>query len=43
MSTLGRPKRSYRGAQREGTPVSALGRFEALIPQRAARRVLELQ
>jgi hypothetical protein len=39
MSPPGRPKGEFRSAQHEGTPVSALGRCEALMPQRAARRV----
>ena len=41
MSVPGRPKREYRRAEREGTPVSAHGRSEALILERAARRVLQ--
>jgi hypothetical protein len=40
MSAPGRPKREYRSAQHEGTPMSAPGRSQALIPQRAARRVV---
>jgi hypothetical protein len=31
----------YRKAQPEATPVSALGRSQALIPERAARRVVQ--
>jgi len=41
MSAPGRPKREFLSAQREGNPVSAHGRSEALIPQRAARRVVQ--
>ena len=37
----GRPKSEYRGAQHEGTPVSAHGRAEAFVPKRAARRVVQ--
>jgi len=40
MSTSGRPKGESLSAQREGSPVSAPGRPEALIPTRAARRVV---
>ncbi len=39
MSAPGRPKRESFEHQREGSPVSAHGRSEALIPKRAARRV----
>ena len=35
------PKGELRSAQHEGTPVSAHGRSKALIPQRAARRVVQ--
>jgi hypothetical protein len=38
MSPPGRPKGESLSAQREGSPVSAHGRSEALIPERAARR-----
>ncbi len=38
MSPPGRPKGEFRRAQPEGSPVSAPGRAEALIPQRVARR-----
>ena len=41
VSPPGRPKGEYRRAQPEGTPVSAQGRSKALIPQRAARRVVQ--
>ena len=51
MSLPGRPKGEYRSAQRVGCLMSlpgrpkgqyrcARGRFEALIPERAARRVV---
>ena len=40
VSPPGRPKGEYRSAQHEGTPVSAHGRSKALIPERAARRVV---
>jgi hypothetical protein len=40
MSPPGRPKGEYRRAKPEGTPMSAPGRARALIPQRAARRVV---
>jgi len=38
MNPTGRPKGESLSAQREGSPVTAHGRSEALIPQRAARR-----
>ena len=41
MSVPGRSQREHRRAEREGTPVSAHGRSNALIPGRAARGVLE--
>ena len=41
MSPPGRPKGEYRSAKHEGTPVSVPGRSQALIPQRAARRVVQ--
>ena len=41
MSPPGRPKGEYRRALPEGTPVSALGRSQALIPERTARRVVQ--
>ena len=41
MSAQGRPEREYRSAKREGSPVSAHGRSEALIPKRVARRKLQ--
>lgn len=41
MSPPGRPKGEFRSAQHEGTPVSAHGRSKALIPERAARRVVQ--
>jgi hypothetical protein len=41
MSPQGRPKGEYRRAQPEGTPVSAPGRSQALIPERAARREVQ--
>jgi hypothetical protein len=41
MSAPGRPKGEFLTAQPEGTPVSAPGRSQALIPERAARRVLQ--
>ncbi len=41
VSTPGRPKGEYRSAKHEGTPVSAPGRSQALIPERAARRVVQ--
>jgi hypothetical protein len=41
MSAPGRPKGEYRRAKPEGTPMSAPGRSEALIPERAARRVFQ--
>jgi len=41
MSAPGRPKRESFERQREGSPVSAPGRSEALIPQRAARRLVQ--
>jgi hypothetical protein len=40
MSAPGRPKRESLSAQREGSSVSAPGRSEALIPQRAVRRIV---
>ena len=40
MSSPGRPKGESLRAQREVSPVSAPGRPEALIPTRAARRVV---
>jgi len=40
MSAPGRPKGEYRRAQHEGTPMSAPGRPQALIPERAARRLV---
>jgi hypothetical protein len=40
MRTPGRPKGDSLREQREGSPVSAPGRPEALIPTRAARRVV---
>ena len=40
VSPPGRPKGECRSAQHEGAPVSAHGRSEALIPERAARRVV---
>jgi hypothetical protein len=41
MSPPGRPKGEYRRAQPEGTPVTAPGRSQALIPERAAQRVVK--
>jgi hypothetical protein len=41
MSPQGRPKGEYRKAQPEGTPMRAQGRFEALIPERKARRAVQ--
>ena len=41
MSAPGRPKGEYRSAQHEGTQVSAHGRSKALIPERAAWRVVQ--
>ena len=41
MSPPGRPKGESLSGQREGSPVSAPGRPEALIPQRVARRVVQ--
>jgi len=41
MSPPGRPKGESLSAQREGSPVSAHGRSEALILQRAARKVVQ--
>jgi len=41
VSPPGRPKGESLSAQREGSPVSAPGRPEALIPMRAARRVVQ--
>jgi hypothetical protein len=38
MSAPGRPKRESLSAQHEGSPVSAHGRPEALIPEREAQR-----
>jgi len=40
MSPTGRAKGEYRSAQHEGTPMSARGRSQALIPEWAARRLL---
>jgi hypothetical protein len=37
MSPHGRPKGSYRSAQHEGTPASAPGRSQALIPEHDVR------
>jgi hypothetical protein len=41
MSPPGRPKGEFPRRQAEGTPVSAPGRSQALIPERAARRVVQ--
>ena len=41
MNTRKGPKGEYRRAKREGKPVSAPDRFEALTSQRAARRVVQ--
>jgi len=41
MSAPGRPKRESLSAESEGSPMSAPGRPEALIPMRAARRVVQ--
>jgi len=41
MSAPSRPKREYRSAQHEGTPVRARGRSKALIPERTARRAVQ--
>jgi len=41
VSPPGRPKGEFRSAQHEGTPVIAPGRSQALVPERAARRVVE--
>jgi hypothetical protein len=41
MSPPGRPKGEFRSAQHEGTPVSAPGRFQVLMPEHAVRRVVE--
>ena len=41
MSPPGRPKGEFRSAQHEGIPGSAPGRFQARMPQRAARRLAE--
>ena len=41
MSAPGRPKGEYRRAQPEGFFSNAPGRSEALIPQRAVRRVIQ--
>ncbi len=38
MSAMGRPEREYRSAQREGTPVNAMGRPERLSAQCAGAR-----
>jgi len=39
MSAPGRPKGESFEHQREGNPVSANGRSEALVPQRQVRRI----
>ena len=41
VSAPGRPKGDFRSAQHEGIPVSAPGRSQALIPERAARRIVK--
>ena len=41
MNTRKGLKGEYRRAKREGKPVSAPGRFQALTSQRAARRVVQ--
>jgi hypothetical protein len=41
MSPPGRPKGESLTAKPEGTPVSAPGRSQALIPERLARRVVQ--
>ncbi len=41
MSPPGRPKGEFRSAQHEGTPVSAPGRSQALIPECEALRVVQ--
>ncbi len=38
MSAPGRPKGESLRPQAEGIPLSAPGRYQALIPERAARR-----
>ena len=40
MSLPGRPKGEFRSAEHGGCLMSAPGRSQALIPQRAARRVV---
>ena len=40
MSLPGRPKGEYRSAKHVGCLMSARGRSQALIPERAARRVV---
>ena len=41
MSLPGRPRGEYRRAQHEGTPVSAPGRSQALVPEHPVRRVVQ--
>ena len=41
MSAPGRPKGEYRRALPEGTPMSAPGRSQALIPECEARRAVQ--
>ncbi len=41
MSLPGRPKGEYRSAKHGGCLMSARGRSKALIPERAARRVVQ--
>ena len=40
MSPPGRPKGEYRRAQPEGATTCAPGRSQALVPERAVRRVV---
>ncbi len=41
MSPPGRPKGESLNAKHEGTPMSAPGRSQALIPKHAVRRVVQ--
>ena len=41
MSPPGRPKGEFCSAQHVGIPVSPTGRSQALIPERAARRIVK--
>jgi hypothetical protein len=40
MSAPGRPRREYRRALPEGTPVAAPGRSQALVAQRATHKAV---